>query len=231
MLDARRMSWCFVTLAASMLLAGVAQAQRAPSSGAQTTRWVQDRVLAARRGDAELVQIGLAHASSGWGCDCPSEYVGDDPHTGEGPWLLLRVEPDVELPEVGARGAAWTVEGYFTGAVARYVSDDPGAGRYLQYEFVLTRLVRRRAANDVRVVRSRYASCVHRVEDTTPLRVRARPGARADVVAELPTETALTIDEVRPEWLRISAPAVGWVWAANVGASCTVIEDPRASER
>lgn len=53
-----------------------------------------------------------------------------------------------------------------------------------------------------------------------PLRVRARPSVRADIVTELANGTVLELHERSGRFARIEAPASGWVWTENLREVC-----------
>ena len=74
---------------------------------------------------------------------------------------------------------------------------------------------------NLRVRAARSMPCASAVSDTTPLRVRERADAESPVVTELPDGTRVTIERLRGVWLRISAPAEGWVHRDHVLTTCT----------
>jgi hypothetical protein len=200
--------------------------------GDATARWVAQRVAAARRGQADLVEIPIAQASTGWGCTCPSTYVGTDPDSAGAAWLDVAGSA-VGLPEAGPRGRVVVARGYFSGNHETFEGD--GDMRYRVFEFVVTELVRERAPDEprARVVSDDAFVCTSVVSDTTPLHVRARAALRADVVGDIEPGGAVTIEEARPDWLRLTAPVAGWVWAANVATRCVPAptEPPSPSSR
>jgi hypothetical protein len=196
-----------------------------PSDGDAASRWVAQRVAAARRGRAELVEIPIALASTGWGCTCPGTYLGTDPDSEGVAWL--RVEGrGVRLPVPGPSGQVVLARGYFAGNHETFEGD--GDLRYRVLGFVLTEVVRERATGEprARVVTAEAFVCTSVVSDTTPLRVRERGALRADVVGEIEPGVAVTVEEVRPDWLQLTAPVAGWVWAANVATTCTLASSP-----
>lgn len=217
-------------------VAALAYAQaprRTPSAigidGPRAAAWIDARLAAARRGHGDLVQLPVATASVGWGCTCPSHFVGWSPDVGDGPsWLELTLAPGVTLPEVGGRGAVWMLEGYLTGNVSRF-EGDPGQW-YSVRELVVTRLVAPHVSDAprMRLVREDALTCTSVVTDTTPLHVRERSAASATILGDLDPGTQVTIDRVRGDWLSLSAPRTGWVYAPAVTTTCTMRPTPAA---
>jgi len=79
-------------------------------------QWTEARLAAARSGTAEAVQLPLAFRSMGWGCPCPTVYMGTmlDLHTG-GAWLSLTYEEGLTPPSPPTTGLVVVAEGHFTG--------------------------------------------------------------------------------------------------------------------
>lgn len=107
-------------------------------------QWFHARLLRARRGRPELLQISLVRRSAGWGCDSPWYFVGTDPDTQDGP-VSLDIDGEDLLPEPDREGWVRIVEGYLTGVVASWKSEDSqdsgeDCGQNL-YEFRVLRLV------------------------------------------------------------------------------------------
>lgn len=215
-----------VALVLALAFVSLAAAQSLDAFDPAVGRWVDQRVRAARRGEADLVELPLAVASLGWGCSCPDTYLGTSPDTEGAAWLDVVTAPGVTLPQAGTRGAVMMVRGYFTGGFSRFEGD--ADQMYVQHRFVVTEVTRRRAPESprVRIVTAGAYACTSVVSDDTPLNVRARPGARAEVVGELANGTAVTIDEVRPDWLHLTAPIAGWVYSENVATTCTPAASP-----
>lgn len=191
--------------------------------GPPAARWVDARLAAARTGHGDLVQLPVATASAGWGCTCPSHFVGWSPDVGDGPsWLDLTLTPGVTLPEAGPRGAVWMLEGTLTGNVTRF-EGDPGQW-YSVREFVVTRLVAPHVSDAprMRLVREDAFACTSVVTDTTPLHVRERGSASAPILGDLDPGTQVSIARVRGDWLSLSAPRAGWVYAPAVTTTCTL---------
>ncbi len=100
--------------------------------------WVAERVRRARAGGREWVRVPLVFASDGWGCTCPTNYVGSDPMSngGHANWVRVQAANGVQFPvapfdviEDGthiSRGMVVRVDGYFTGETV--VEDDHDRG-------------------------------------------------------------------------------------------------------
>ena len=237
-----------VALMVSLLLAQTALAQSRPQSfgpqaddGEALGRWIAERVRHARAGTRDVVRLPLVFASDGWGCVCPTNYVGVDPvsHNGGETWLKVDNQSGSEFPTIPSRqmedgagghfpfsdGMVVRVDGYFTGDVQSEIFGDSGEGRYNLNHFVITRIHQRmRSPENARVAllsSSEVGVCERVVDDETPLNVRERPRGRARVVGTLPTGT-----RVRPmrwrghRWIRIEAPVTGWIWVDNTRRAC-----------
>ncbi len=65
--------------------------------------------------------------------------------------------------------------------------------------------------------------CIRTVADPDDpnLNVRAGPGTGFDVLGTLDNGTTIATAEAQGEWLRITAPAAGWVFAARTSLTCT----------
>ena len=102
-------------------------------------------MLRARQGRPELLQISLVRRSVGWGCDHPWYFVGTSPHTGDGP-VSIEVDGEDILPASGREGWVRMVEGYLTGVVKPWKSEDSEDGEedcgQDLYEFHVLRIVR-----------------------------------------------------------------------------------------
>lgn len=99
--------------------------------GSGLSSWIQARLAAARSGRHERVRVPVVYRSNGWGCSCPSSFLGDDPdaHNGGDTWLSLSYADGATPPEPNEEGRVVIVEGHFTGARVREDlregSDDP----------------------------------------------------------------------------------------------------------
>ena len=63
--------------------------------------------------------------------------------------------------------------------------------------------------------------CVTRVNDpASPLHVRASPGTRWRVVADLPHGASVEVAERRGRWARVAGAVAGWVFAERLERSC-----------
>ncbi len=231
-----------ILVVTALLVASHASAQtRGPSAdqGEAVGRWITQRVNNARQGTRDLVRLPLAFQSDGWGCLCPTNYVGTDPmgHTGGETWLRVINESGDAFPEIpshpisdgeggtveSSEGMAVLVEGYFTGDVHREVLSVNY--KYNVSEFVVTRIVRRlRDGADVRVAllsSSQTGVCDRIVQDDSPLNVREHPRGRARTVGQLANGTRVTPVRWRGHrWIRIEAPIAGWVWVSNTRRAC-----------
>ncbi|MBI5489418.1 MAG: hypothetical protein HY905_18945 [Deltaproteobacteria bacterium] len=81
--------------------------------------WIGRRFRNAALGAPERVRIPLVVRSDGWGCDCPSYYIGCDT-TNEGIlWLDPKTRPDLpDLPRAEGAGHILIAEGWFNGATS-----------------------------------------------------------------------------------------------------------------
>lgn len=91
--------------------------------------WMAERIRRARRGEREWVRVALVFASDGWGCVCPTRYIGDNPNTNSGHanWIRVDAAQGVRFPvpaseRVGpgervSRGMVVRVDGWFTGEI------------------------------------------------------------------------------------------------------------------
>lgn len=80
------------------------------------TAWFDARKAAAKAGHGELIRLPVALRGQGWGCQCPSAYVGASANEAvPGPWLSLNFK-NLDGPEAGVEGATFLAEGRLTGA-------------------------------------------------------------------------------------------------------------------
>lgn len=86
--------------------------------GPGIVRWVETRVRNARQGKRELVRIPLAQRSEGWGCRCPTHFIGRSVDRGGGPWIQVAAKSKVDTKTTRA-GWVKVAEGYFTGRKIR----------------------------------------------------------------------------------------------------------------
>lgn len=223
----RRRALLLLVALVSLAVAPAGRAQQggvSPADHAAGGRWVQQRVRLARRGHADRVSLPVAYASNGWGCACPSNFVGTTPDVEEGAWLSVTLAEGVTEPTFGYRGgAAFLVEGYFSGGVSHYHSEDGPI--YLLYELVVTRIVRRlgsaAAEPPMRVLAAAAYSCTSIVKDPDPpLNVHRGAGLRTPVVGQLANDTVVGVDDVRDDWIHVTAPTPGWAWGENVHSTC-----------
>lgn len=237
------MKQTLIFASALFFLASSAQAQRptlgpAASDGEAAAAWIAQRVSRARTGHRDLVRLPLVFQSDGWGCTCPTHYLGTDPNSHEGgaTWLKVENESGIDFPQApneriddGAgghftisRGMVVRVDGYFTGDVER---GDYDGEPYDLNVFVVTRIHNRmRRPDNARVALIRteeVAICERIVDDRTPLNVRARPNSRANVVGTLPSGTRIRpVQWHRHRWIRIEGDAPGWVWVDSTRRAC-----------
>lgn len=230
------------------LLSSTAFAQSRPQQlgphaddGEALSAWIAERVNRARAGTRDIVRMPLVFHSDGWGCICPTNYVGVDPgsHDGGETWLKVDNQSGSEFPAIPSRreddgegghytfseGMVVRVDGYFTGDVENVRLGGNGGGRYDLNHFVVTRIHNRmRTPENARVglmSSSETGVCERVVEDDSPLNVRERPRGRARVVGTIPNGT-----RVRPvrwrghRWVRIEAPVAGWIWVDNTRRAC-----------
>lgn len=109
-------------------------------------RWVAERVEAARRGAPERVRIPVVRRVEGWGCLCPTHYIGTNPAQAEGPWLTVTLAKG--LADLGPGDAAMA-EGSFGSPVETVTLDeDEGASPYELVPFTATRLTPLPAGTD-----------------------------------------------------------------------------------
>ncbi|MEM9073566.1 MAG: SH3 domain-containing protein, partial [Myxococcota bacterium] len=227
------------------LLATPALAQERPTLGPRADdgeavgTWIAERVTRARQGHRDLVRLPLVFQSDGWGCICPTNFVGVDPdgHEGGETWLKVDNQSGDPFPSIPTQrrpdgegghydyseGMVVRVDGYFSGDVDVEVTTY--GERYNVSVFVVTRIDRRmRRPDRARVAllgSTDVAVCERVVHDDSPLNVRERPRGRARVVGTLPNGT-----RVRPvrwrghRWIRIDAPIAGWVWIDNTQRAC-----------
>lgn len=100
--------------------------------------WVAARVDAAQRGERELVRIPVVRRVEGWGCLCPTHYIGTNPAQEEGPWLALTLASGVAALGPGDVAMA---EGYFGPRTETVkLDDDEEAPAYELVPFTATRL-------------------------------------------------------------------------------------------
>ncbi len=215
----RNLLWLFPIVAVATLAAR-SVAQDIYLEEAAVDRFVNARLLAARQGHADLVRIPIAFHGE-WGCDCPTNpYVGTSEvdAASSNAWLDLEDQSPEHLPTFGNRGGIVYAEGFYDGNVREERHE--GSNFRIQ-RFVVTRVVRR-GEGQMRVVRRSAASCESRVEDESPLNVRAAAGARSPVRGTLTNGTAVTVDRVRNLWVHLSAPTEGWAYSENVRSTCTL---------
>jgi hypothetical protein len=101
-------------------------------SGEEVAAWIAERVAHARDGVRDFVRIPLAEQSTGWGCRCPTHYVGGSPdeHAGGDTWLRVVNDSGSPLPEAPSEtvddegesydrsfGQVVSVDGYFDGEI------------------------------------------------------------------------------------------------------------------
>ena len=240
-----------LTCSPVLLNAAIGAAQPRPMSGPRASdgetmgRWIAERVRRAREGHQDIVELPLVFPSDGWGCSCPSHFVGVDPEAHEGgeTWVRVRNQSGDPFPRIptqtrsdGAggsyrfsRGMVLRVEGYFEGGVALESHDGDSFNVSI---FVVTEVsgrIRRPERARARLLRtSDVGVCDRIVSDTTPLNVRQRPRGRARVLGTLPNGT-----RVHPlgwrgnRWIRIGAPIAGWVWVDNTTPDCSARSSPR----
>ena len=72
------------------------------------------------RGQKELVRVPLVQRSLGWGCECPSHFLGENTDTGGGEWIRIAPGSNVDT-KTTRHGWVKVAEGYFTG---RRVKED-----------------------------------------------------------------------------------------------------------
>lgn len=97
--------------------------------------WIAAVVAQQKKNKQQIrVRVPLVFASDGWGCMCPSSFIGNDPgsHAGGDTWITVDAsalpEPDrkrmrgrdgdeavAQDPEAPYQGAVFIVEGYFPG--------------------------------------------------------------------------------------------------------------------
>lgn len=190
-----------------------------------------------RLGAPVVVRFPLVQQSAGWGCMCPSFYVGVSPdsHGGGDTWLDVRLDEGVELPEGGRLGRISIVEGVFTGQTEvldlRDGPDGPAEWIYHPRVVRVLRIVRPRASASgdedlvVRAVRLYEAperiACRTFVSDPEPpTRVRAAGSSNAAIVGELPRDTELRLVGIERGWLHVSAPIEGYVFNRVTRIAC-----------
>jgi hypothetical protein len=101
--------------------------------------WIAAVVAQQKKSKQQIkVRVPLVFASDGWGCMCPSSFIGNDPgsHAGGDTWITVDAsalpEPDqkrmrgrdgdeavAQDPEAPYQGAIFIVEGYFPGKRTR----------------------------------------------------------------------------------------------------------------
>ncbi len=231
-----------------LLCLGATASAQAPSEltlgpraddGSASAAWIAERVQRARAGHRDLVRLPLVFHSDGWGCTCPLNYLGTDPisHNPGETWLNIDNQSGAEFPAIPSRqegeagerftmseGMVVRVDGYFTGDV-EHVEMEDGESNYDLHEFRVTRIHNRMRRPDnarVAVIRTTEVGvCERIVHDDSPLNVRSRPSARANVVGTLPNGTRIRPVRWRGHrWIRIEAPVAGWAWVDNTRRAC-----------
>ena len=84
--------------------------------------WINKRVENAKNGVKEQVKMPFVVRTTGWGCTCPKYYIGTDPLSGTGFWLMP-ITPK-KFPVSDSLGHSLIVEGYFTGKMMKFAGDD-----------------------------------------------------------------------------------------------------------
>lgn len=85
------------------------------------TAWLAARLASARAGKREIVRVPVVQRAQGWGCECPTYYLGlsvTGNELGLG-WLSLDLEAGVSEPAATVEGAVMLAEGWFTGQTLR----------------------------------------------------------------------------------------------------------------
>lgn len=75
--------------------------------------WVNQRIDNAVKGKSEMVEMPLVARCWGWGCMCPSYYIGVSVGVQEGPWVYPQSK--ISIPPSDSAGHSMIVTGYFTG--------------------------------------------------------------------------------------------------------------------
>ncbi len=79
--------------------------------------WVDKRVENAKKGKKEVIEMPMVVRSTGWGCLCPTHYIGISPYTHEGPWIHIKASK--KFPKMDQNGHSLIVTGYFTGKMVK----------------------------------------------------------------------------------------------------------------
>ncbi len=110
--------------------------------GMSVKDWIAARVKRAKQGAPELVRIPVAHQCAGWGCECPTHYIGTDASSEGAAWLELTTGPHARIPaDPGRDGFVRVADGVFTGKTSKekWEADGEVHATYKLYGFHVLR--------------------------------------------------------------------------------------------
>lgn len=123
--------------------AGASVAQTGPfAESPEAAPWVAERVRLARSGRRERVRLPLVRRSDGWGCICPSYYIGlSTGNAGGELWIEPRFQ---RMAQRLSKNMIVLAEGYFTGRRIRRdlrtSAGEPEEWLYQLWEFRVRRV-------------------------------------------------------------------------------------------
>jgi len=90
-----------------------------------TPKWFDQRVVNAKKGKKEIIEMPLVVRSRGWSCDCPLYYMGDSPLSSTGFWISPVIPQTGKFPQSDSLGHVLWVKGFFTGRTTKESYGDP----------------------------------------------------------------------------------------------------------
>jgi hypothetical protein len=102
--------------------------------------WLEMRSKNAAAGDREIIRVPLVARSAGWGCTCPSNFVGlsPDSHGGGETWVSATFAKGAEIA-YRSEGSVVVAEGYLTGKTTTETGDAGTKYKLWGFEVLRTR--------------------------------------------------------------------------------------------
>jgi len=95
----------------------IAQTSSFIDFGDSLQSWLNKRVENAQKGIKEKTEMPFVVRCKGWGCICPTYFIGISPLVAEGPWIYP-ITPR-KFPVSDSLGYSLIVRGYFTGKIKK----------------------------------------------------------------------------------------------------------------